>query len=282
MREAGSSSPSIATSVTSWLRSARPTATLSAAPPTNSREPCSSRSSSMSASPTTVTRLGDGNALVIRSTFPARRDLTGAALDQSGRHDRTCRGLVVAIEAGEDALGGRAPDALRVLRDDGDARVEEVGERHVVEADERGVRCRPSCRSARMTPIVTRFWLLKIAVGGVGESNSSRVATARGLLVVEALDHGHVARGDAGAAELLEEAPASFARGLDHGTVAEVGDTAVAAFEEVAGRERGAVGVVAHDGVRRDAARARGRRTPRAVPRRELGREVGLALGHRW
>ena len=56
MRSPGSSSPSIASRVTSSPRSVSPTATLSAAPPTNSRAPDGPRSSSMRASPITTTR----------------------------------------------------------------------------------------------------------------------------------------------------------------------------------------------------------------------------------
>ena len=130
-----------------------------------------------------------------------------------------------------------------------------------------------------MTPIVTRFWLLKIAVGGVGESKSSSVARRAVSSSWRPSITGTSRVGDAGAAEFLEEAAASLARGLDHGPVAEVGDAAVAALEEVAGRERGAVGVVAHDGVGRD---ARGLAVDEDHGRAaaELGCEVGLALGH--
>src|SRR6187200_230938 len=136
MRVAGSSSPSMATSVTVSPSTASPTATLRAAPPTNSRDPLGSRSSSMSASPTTVIRFVGAGGCVIRSVFLSWGDLAGAALDEPGRHDRARRGGVVALEPREDALGRDPADPLRILCDHGEAGFEEVAERHVVEADE--------------------------------------------------------------------------------------------------------------------------------------------------
>ena len=120
-----------------------------------------------------------------------------------------------------------------------------------------------------------------MAVGGVGASKRASVARASGRLVVQLLDHGHVAGGDAGAAEFLEEAAASLARGLDVGAVAEVGDAAVPALEQVPGRECGALGVVAHDGVGGDAGGLAVDEDDGGAAA-QLGGEVRLALRTRW
>ena len=97
---------------------------------------------------------------------------------------------------------------------------------------------------------------------------------------MEVLDHGNVAGRDAGAAEFLEEAATSLARGLDGGPVAEVGEAPVAVFEQVPGGERRTVGVVAHDRVGRD---ARGLAVDEddGGAAAQLRGEIGLAVGHR-
>ena len=93
----------------------------------------------MRASPTTVIRFGDAGRLRHPLNLPVAAGSRRSRARSVGSA-RSCapRGAV-ALEAGEDALGGDPADALRVLGDDGDARLEEVGQRHVVEADERGV-----------------------------------------------------------------------------------------------------------------------------------------------
>ena len=68
-----------------------------------------------------------------------RRDLSGTSLYHPGRHDMGPRLRGVAVDAAEQDLGGQRADGGDVLRDDGDRRVEQVGERHVVEAHEGGL-----------------------------------------------------------------------------------------------------------------------------------------------
>ena len=48
-------------------------------------------------------------------------------------------GRGVAVETAEELIGGSATNRLRVLRNDRDRGVEQVGQRDVVEADQRNV-----------------------------------------------------------------------------------------------------------------------------------------------
>src|SRR5205814_4860655 len=68
-----------------------------------------------------------------------RRDLPGTADDEPRRHDLDARGRAVAVEPAEQGLRGQPADRDRILGDDSDARIEEVGERKVVEPDERDI-----------------------------------------------------------------------------------------------------------------------------------------------
>ena len=66
--------------------------------------------------------------------------------DQGRRADDRAGGPVLAVEAGEEQLRRRAPDPVRVLGDDREPRLDRVGERQVVEADERDVVPAPHAR----------------------------------------------------------------------------------------------------------------------------------------
>ena len=66
----------------------------------------------------------------------------------------------VAVESSEQKLGGRAAHRLRILRDDRDRRVEDVGERDVVEADQRDPAFEPGAPERPKPPMVRRFWLV--------------------------------------------------------------------------------------------------------------------------
>ena len=64
-------------------------------------------------------------------------DLARPARDQLHRDDVVHRRRRVAVESSEQKVGRRPADRLRILGDDRDRRVEDVGERDVVEADQR-------------------------------------------------------------------------------------------------------------------------------------------------
>jgi hypothetical protein len=65
------------------------------------------------------------------------RNLAGAARDQADRDDPMHGRRGVAVETAKELIGGGATDRLRVLGNDGDCGVEQVGQRDVVEADQR-------------------------------------------------------------------------------------------------------------------------------------------------
>src|SRR5947209_3452119 len=104
---------------------------------------------STSASPITVTT-GAGPAAVASAVASAVwsavwslvsatcarscRQLAGAAGDQAGGHGVGTGRRGVAVEAAEQGLGGEPAERVGVLGDHRDARLQDVGEREVVEA----------------------------------------------------------------------------------------------------------------------------------------------------
>ena len=54
-----------------------------------------------------------------------------------------CDGRRVAVEPAEQELGGGAAELGRIVRHDGDGRIEQIGEREVVESDDRDLVLQP-------------------------------------------------------------------------------------------------------------------------------------------
>src|SRR6478609_3170958 len=91
----------------------------------------------MSASPITTTR--GSVTRTVSGTDAASADgidLSTSTHDEPRGHDVPGAGGVIAVESCEDPFGGQLADALRILGHHGDTGFEEVGQRHIVEADE--------------------------------------------------------------------------------------------------------------------------------------------------
>ena len=71
------------------------------------------------------------------------------------------------------------PSATGILGDDGQRRLERVGEHEVVEPDHRDVAVAAQrAQRSRTAPTVIRFWAVISAVGGSSSASSSAVASA--------------------------------------------------------------------------------------------------------
>ena len=71
-----------------------------------------------------------------RSAVVRRGDLARTPRQQPRRHHERLLRSGVAVEAAEEALCREGPDSCRVLGDDGDGRLEQLGEQQVVEPDQ--------------------------------------------------------------------------------------------------------------------------------------------------
>ena len=103
----------------------------------------------------------------------------GRATNSVGR--TTSEGGAAVAHAGEQELGGRAAHREVVASDDGDGRLEEIGDRDVVAADEREVAAERDAAAPRRRealPSISWFPPAITAVGGSGRSSSARIAAA--------------------------------------------------------------------------------------------------------
>ena len=99
-----------------------------------------------------------------RQSLPSRGRSAGPAPRS------VCAGGGVAVEPGEDALGGEGADLGGVLSHHGDRRARPDRRAAMSSKPTKAIRCcKPSWCRARMAPMVTRFCEVNSAVGGVIE-----------------------------------------------------------------------------------------------------------------
>jgi hypothetical protein len=178
-----------------------------------------------------------------------RRDLARPALDQPRRQDHAPGRALIPVQPREDQLGRLAADAGGVLGDDGDARLEHVGEWDVVEPDERDrsmdaelvERLERSERDQVLRGEQRGGWILPLE-----ESARARLDAAGAERRV--VDEPWVLA-DAVLRERLAVSPQPLCRGEDLRLIAEEGDPAVAAGDEVRDGRSSAPDVVAEDRV---------------------------------
>jgi hypothetical protein len=155
----------------------------------------------------------------------------------------------VAVEPAKELIGRRAPDRLRILRDDGDRRVEHAGERDVVEADQRDLAFATGV--AKGADAADREQVLPGEEGGRRLRQCEQlVDRASSRLGVPQLGADQaVVDLDVSGSECLLIAMQPFLRRRDREQVAEKADLPMAAVEEVGDRLGGAAEVVGDDAV---------------------------------
>ena len=173
-----------------------------------------------------------------------RADLARSASDQGVRADDLLRRRSIAVEPSEQELRCGPPELGRIVRDDRDGRIEQVGEREVIEPDERDLVL--ECERAERLDRADREVVLPGDEGG------------RGLGAQQHLEHGLLGlfhRDEAGAnvrvlqlrAELAHRLAISLeavACRLDRERRSEIGDSPVAPLAQVGDRRPCATGVV--------------------------------------
>jgi mannose-6-phosphate isomerase len=180
-----------------------------------------------------------------------RRDLTGPAGDEAGEEDDLARGRHVAGDPGEQQLRGGRPDGRRVLGDHGQRRGELVGQRELVEADQRD----PARAVAPVVLQPVQDAHRDQVVAGEDRGGRLRQADQRGRRLGRlgpgaqpVPDEGGF-RGQPVLRHRLDEAAVPLPHRPDVLAVAQVADAAVAVPDQVPDRRIRAVPVVHQHGV---------------------------------
>ena len=180
--------------------------------------------------------------------------------------------------AGRTASARQRHPPSRILRDHGDSRFEQVREQEVVEADQRDLVMLSSCRSARIAPIVTRFWLAKSAVGGMSCRGSPWPRSRPGKWSADPDGPGAARRRCCARAGRRGPAVPSFLCGGDRRQVSEVADAAVPVREQVQDAIAGALTVVRQHHVRVEGQRRWAIDEDHTATRPAFGQEVALVV----
>lgn len=177
------------------------------------------------------------------------RDLSGAPLYHAGRHDVRPRLGGVTIDAAEQDLGSQRADGGDVLRDNGDRGVEQVRERHVVEAHERGL-VLGAVRTQR-TDSAEGDQVLPAEQGGRRLRSGQQIGNGgfRGTGRMQVTPHDAGILGQAGLAQRFPVPLIPLLRRRDRGQVAKEGDPPVPVSGQVADGRGRALPVVDHHAV---------------------------------